>query len=232
MAHTERRDEQYVTAAKAALQPLPDFGYHGDKNLFRSWGLLPFTQHRDSHTADRSNYRTILAALQQHSAHDSTDRAGEAPDLVEDMRAACWAHGWREHILCRVLIDDTADITIANLTHVFRVAVDIAQRLVEHPILDEDDLGKLESEESWEAFDTAWNGILWIEVSPNFTDEQMKDAVYRELTAAGLPDGFSEQEIVAAVIDWTWNEAWEDYARVYAAQLPLFDVTLTPSPRA
>lgn len=232
MTHISLPDERYLAAAQAALTRPADFGYRGDKDLFRTWGITPFMRHRDSDRADRSNYRTIFAALRQCATQDAVDGSLDPSDLVDDQRSNCWAHGWREEIVCRVLIDASVGITITNLTRVFMTVVDYAHRLAEHPIFDEDDLAALEDQEIREAFDTAWNALCWSEVSPNFGDDEMKEAVYEALTASGLPDGFGDEALTAAVVDWTWQLAWSDYARTYAAQLALFDATLTHDTRA
>lgn len=216
-------EQIYLDAARQALTRPPAFGYFGPRDeLFSSWGLLPFTQHRDSGTVDRSNYRTILAALTEAAgtcSHPDLDPS----ELVDDMRASCWLHGWREHIMCRVLITAECGLSLENLTPVFRTAVEIAGALQDYAVFSEDDLGRLESEESHDAFDSVWQGIDWSAVAPNHGDEGMKDAVYESLTQVEWRDGFSDDEIIEAVVDWAHDQAREEDADTYKDQLPLFD---------
>lgn len=223
MARQPLPDQTYLDAARAALTHPSDFGYYGHRDdLFSSWGLLPFIQHRDSGSVERSNYRTILAALTEEAqAGGGLDL--DPSELVDDMRAACYLHGWREQIMCRVLADADRSVSLDNLTPIFRTAVEFGNALQLHPVFNEDDLGELESEESHEAFETAWQDIDWSQVAPNHGDEEMKDAVYRVLNDAECRDGFGEDEIIEAAIDWAIEQAWAEDKETYKDQLGLFE---------
>lgn len=225
MARKDLPDESYIEAAKAALTRPDSFLYYGSNDeLFDTWGMLPFVQHRDSDVLDRSNYRTILDELKGHAVWEDCDGAEDSSEMVDDFSASCWLHGWREQITCRVLIDGNRLVGIDNLTDTFKASVEIQHALMDYPIFDESDYSELESEESWAAFEEAWSSVDWEEVSPNHDDDDMKSAVYRELTECETRDWFSDDEITEAVIAWTEEIAWEDYARTYANQLRLFEL--------
>ncbi|RJQ79963.1 hypothetical protein D5S17_09330 [Pseudonocardiaceae bacterium YIM PH 21723] len=217
-------DEKYVEAAHEALKRPDCFLYYGDTDLFGSWGLLPFGQHRDSGSLDRSNYRTILADLQGTAVHDDPDGDGaeNSTEFVDDFRSSHWLVGWSEQIMCRVLIDPNGLIEIDNLTRTFCRSVEIQHALADYPIFDESDWSELEYTECMEAFESTWSGMFWEEVSPNHADENMKYDVWRKLTECAYPEGFSDEEIAEAVLAWTWDFAWADYHATYADQLVLF----------
>lgn len=156
-------DDFHVQAAREALTRPESFGYHGDLPLFDSWGIT-FTQTRDSDVTERSNYRTILAHLQELAKY----HVNEALTLVDEIHCGHWAYGWADHIVVRVLIDDTLPTTADNITNVFKVAADIARALnEEYPIFDESDFSELESEDHFEL----WTNCVW----PDFKRGQDDD---------------------------------------------------------
>jgi hypothetical protein len=226
MPHNELPDADYVDAACAALTRPSDFGYYGDKDLFDTWGMLPFMQHRDSDTLGRSNYRTILAYLQRAATSEDGDSAEDADEYVDDMRASCWAHGWREQILCRVLIDGDEPISVDNLTNTFKEAVEVAHGLSDYGIFDESDLSELESDESWEAFEQAWSDVDWDEISLNSADDAMKSYIYRQMIESETRLSFDSDEIAELVLDYERDAAYAEHAETYKDQLRLFELPL------
>lgn len=128
-------DRDLLSAANEALRRPPDFGYHGDRDMFRSWGLT-ISQHRDSGTLDRSNYRCIVRDLDAHIESHGCD----PDDYRHEVHSSHWAVGWCDQIAVRVLIDEDGEIIPANITGAFRWVADVTLSLAEqYPIYDESD---------------------------------------------------------------------------------------------
>jgi hypothetical protein len=170
-------DGTLVRMAEQALTRPPDFAYYGGYPLFESWGFTPVAQHRDSDALDRSNYRRIL--------QDMTALNNDLVEFVADFRSGDWAFGWREEIIVRVLYDADEDVTPDNITGAFRMITEISKYLSEHyPVYDEPDYSELESEETREAFDQAWESVKrgWDEddSGPEPTEDE-KDLTWQSL---------------------------------------------------
>lgn len=91
-----------------------------------------YSQHRDSDSLERSNYRVILADLQK--------RFGDR--VVTDTRCNHWAVGWVETIYVRTLCKPAMQAADAWL-----------EKLADYPVADEEDWSNLEWEEAagyWE----------------------------------------------------------------------------------
>lgn len=217
-------DEDILKAAHESLTRPPHFGYYGGNDeMFETWGILPFGQHRDSDALDRSNYRTILADLQGHAVAEDGDNGEDSTEFVDDFRASCFLNGWREHITCRVLVDAEQGVMVDNVTGTFRRAVEIARFLRdENPVFDDSDYSELEFEEFTASFSEAWRSVDWDDFSPNKDDDEMQSDVFRALLDSDCRDGVSSEDIERAVVEWTEVFAWADYADTYAAQLRLF----------
>lgn len=87
------------------------------------WGIGPVGQHRDSDSLERSNFDTALQILENEEG---------AADDVEVFRFGHWAVGWVEEIGFRLGTPAAAR------------AEEIAQRLEDYPVLDEDDFSARE----------------------------------------------------------------------------------------
>lgn len=88
-------------------------------------------QHRDSDTLTRSNHRSILQAL------------GGESETVRVIRDSHWAVGWVEAIYIHE--SDTKALTVAS---------ELADRLADYPVVNEEDWSALEYEEAaryWES---------------------------------------------------------------------------------
>lgn len=75
-----------------AMMTYPDSYGTSDHDLFVTWGLSPFGQHRDSGLLDQSNFACVLRDLQ-----------AEFPDDVSVQHAGHWAVGWCDTITIRVI---------------------------------------------------------------------------------------------------------------------------------
>lgn len=98
---------------------------------FAYWGtragwLIALSQHRDSDTIERSNWRTIVPAMLRAYPEDAA---------VESM--SNWAVGWTEHLLVR---PGTAAAVAAQRW---------ADKLADYPLADEEDYSLLEWAEEW-----------------------------------------------------------------------------------
>jgi hypothetical protein len=95
------------------------------------WLMVPVSQTRDSEALDRVNFAAALSIL-----------GGEGED-VEVHRFGHWGPGWYEVIIVR------------PGTEAAKGAEDIAARLEDYPVLDEDEL----SREEWEEACAMWEGM-------------------------------------------------------------------------
>ena len=98
------------------------FAYWGERE---GWGIA-LTQHRDSDTVERSNWRVIVP-----------DMLAQYPDDAAVESASHWAVGWVEHLLVR------------PGTAAYAAAERWAAKLANYPLADEDDYGQLEWDEEW-----------------------------------------------------------------------------------
>ena len=111
----------------ATLEPLHGSAAHS----FAYWGerdgwLIALSQHRDSDTVDRSNWRTIVPLM-----------LTAYPDDAAVESASHWAVGWVEYLLVRPGSPAAVE------------AQRWADRLASYPLADEEDYGELEYAEEW-----------------------------------------------------------------------------------
>ena len=95
-----------------------------------SWAII-YTHHRDSGLLDQSNAVVIAKALEPFTENDD-------PDVVAENHHH-WAVGWIEGFSVRVYRD-------GQITDAFRTYHELAQRLDDYPILDEEDYSRREFE--------------------------------------------------------------------------------------
>lgn len=106
-----------------------------------NWALI-YTHNRDSGLLDQSNSAQIAEALEPFTEGDDPDVVMESHDH--------WAVGHVDGFSVRVYRD-------GQVTDAFRAYHDLAERLAEYPILDEEDYGKREYEATVENIaDAAW----------------------------------------------------------------------------
>lgn len=117
----------------AMLTRPPDFGYHGNLDLFNTYGFTPFSVNRDSALLDRSNWIVI---------HD--DLMARFPDSFEVVACKHWACGWIEHLAINVTDEDAVD-----------AAIDWYLALKDYPIADEGIYSQMESD----AMHTYWTDL-------------------------------------------------------------------------
>jgi hypothetical protein len=118
-----------ITFAEYCRQP--NFGCDRDtRETYSDWLVTEFDHHRESECRQESNYHVALKKLEDVAIGDE----------VTELRFGHWAVGWVEHILVR---PDTA---------AHRLAVTLAEKLEDYPLLDEDD----HSERQQKAADLTW----------------------------------------------------------------------------
>lgn len=152
-------NDTLVRYAEQALTRPADFGYFGSLDLFRTWGITPIGQDRDSEALYRSNYRRVFSDMRTLAPDE--DMGENWLSWVTDFRSSHWAYGWMEQIVARVLYDPDEDITPDNITAPFRHIMEIADYLAhEYPVYDESDYSELESEQITEYFNQEWSALL------------------------------------------------------------------------
>jgi hypothetical protein len=124
----------------ACLRPIEGFVYRGKKDLFGTWGLLPFSVNRDSAVLERSAWRVVVSDLMQcFRSECDGDRAPTPTDSFEVLSSDHWACGW----VNQLMVDTTNDQAMRSAYIWYR-------RWKENPILDEDDYTELERKEHLE----------------------------------------------------------------------------------
>ena len=109
-----------------------------------------YSQHRDSHALDRSNYQRIFEDLITFSENlgcqeNGIDGEGDESDMVYDFRASHWAVGWCETILiCHNAPQELIDY-----------ADEIAAALSDYPVYDESHFSELE----WNEVQSYWESL-------------------------------------------------------------------------
>lgn len=106
-----------------------------------NWAVI-YTHHRDSGLLDESNAAAIEAAMEPFT------EAGD-PDVIAE-RHSHWACGWIDGFAIRAFKD-------GKITDAFRKYQELADRLADYPILDEQDYSRREYEATFENLaDAAW----------------------------------------------------------------------------
>jgi hypothetical protein len=117
------------------------------------WAIV-YTHNRDSRLLDLSNADTIAGAMEPFTA-------GDDPDVVME-RHSHWAVGHVDGFSIRVYRD-------GEITDAFRTYHDLAERLADYPILDEEDYDRREHK---------------------VTLDNIADAAWRLKGEFGLPEGW------------------------------------------
>jgi len=102
------------------------------------------SQHRDSDPITRSNYRVMMRELERIAetlpAPETDGEHDQGASWFYDFHASHWAVGWIEHLLIRRDAPDEMQ----------REAYEMLAALEEYPVLSDDDLIELESNEAFE----------------------------------------------------------------------------------
>lgn len=123
----------YQDIAEKMVKDRPsNFAYYGDIPLFKTHAIV-YSQHRDSDSIERSNYRCIFQDLKKRY-----------PLQVEDFRASHWAVGWMEHITVQMLTKKR------KVTAAGKAIIDILNDLDSYCIYNEEDHSELEYTEAHE----------------------------------------------------------------------------------
>lgn len=162
-----------------AMMTRPDSYGTSDKDLFETWGLTPFGQHRDSDLMAQSNYESVLRDLQaefpgdigvQHAGHWGVgwcdtitvrvmrERPAQPPRLYGTALEK-WEASWEYHE-SRVTSLEGAALSRWIETRVTPAAVraaEICTTLRDYPLYDESDYSEREHEKMLEAWHEAWS---------------------------------------------------------------------------
>jgi len=152
-------DDTLVKWAEQSLSRPDSFMYHGGYDLFRTWGMTPVVQTRDSDALEESNYARIFEDMRK--TFPDEDMGFNMLEWIGDFRSSHWAYGWAEQILVRVLYDPGEDITPSNITGAFRMIMEIADFLAnDYPVYDESDYSEREYKQARDYFDSEWSSVL------------------------------------------------------------------------
>jgi len=149
-----------AAAAKAAAgnwREFQCFAWHRQPNDADNWAIV-YTQNRDSELLDRSNAAAIEEAMQPYLGGD-----------VVAEHHSHWACGWIDGYSIRVY-------RRGRITRAFKAYHELAVRLADYPVLDEEDYSRREYEA---------------------TIENLADAAWRLKNEYELPEGWE-----GAVYDW------------------------------
>jgi hypothetical protein len=119
------------TLGEVARTPGSNFAYFGDRG---DWPVA-YAMHRDSDTLERANYAALLKQLEKEC--DSDDYAEET--------SSHWLVGYVSHILVR---PDTLAAQIAE---------EAQNALSDYPVLDDEELSRIEEEEALLTAECAYN---------------------------------------------------------------------------
>jgi hypothetical protein len=120
----------YNWAAESLNHP-SNFGYHGDLDLFNTWGSCFTLEHRDSNTLDQSNSATIKQLIKDNGLEDD----------FEVCNFNHWAVGWAEQLAIRLATEDGINHEALTFWQ------SILDSLENYPVLDEDDYYNREYED-------------------------------------------------------------------------------------
>ena len=120
-----------------------DFSWHraSELDVPGDW-FVTYTHHRDSGLLDQSNAAAIEDTLEPFTE-------GDEPDVIAEHHHH-WAVGWTDGFSIRVHRD-------SQITEAFRAYHELAQRLDNYPVLDEEDYSRRQYEAALDNFaDAAW----------------------------------------------------------------------------
>jgi hypothetical protein len=159
----------YTWAAKSLDHPA-DFGYHGNLDLFNTWGLCYGLEHRDSSILEQSNSAAIQAMIKE-------------AELTEDFETCHfnhWAVGWIDELAIRLVTEDGIN------TRALVFFQNILDQLADYPILNEDDWSNREYEDTLDTLESCykwdlesagyvlpddWSSTLYSELEVSSSDE-------------------------------------------------------------
>jgi hypothetical protein len=157
--------EEAAKSASGNWMRFPSFVWWRAKNIEDSEQLaILYTHHRDSGLLDQSNAAAIAKALEPFTE-------GDDPDVIEESHSH-FLVGHIDGFAIRVFRD-------GQITEAFRVYHDIAERLADFPVLDEEDYSRRE-------YDA--------------TLENIANAARSLRHDYDLPDGWE-----SAVFSWFWD---------------------------
>lgn len=122
-------DPDWDDLVEAAIERPSDFGYHGNKPLFETWGIAHgLGVSRDAGFLAKANWEAILEEIDDYEA--------------EVMRSRHWAFGWLEQLIFDVTDPDTVE-WLWN----------IKGALESYPVLDDEKFYRIENKEMEKALD-------------------------------------------------------------------------------
>jgi hypothetical protein len=157
--------EEAAEVAAGNWRRFESFCWHlaGDLDDAEQWAIV-YTHHRDAGLLDQSNAEAIRKALEPFFDADE-------PDVIAE-RHGHWAVGWIDGFAVRV-------IRGGQITEAFKAYHELAERLANYPVLDEEDFSRRE-------FDA--------------TLENIADAARSLRDDYDLPEGWE-----AEVFSWFWD---------------------------
>ena len=209
----------YVEMAKDALTRPSDFGWHGDDNMFVTWGITgPHYAINGDDTLNESNFESFKVM-----AHDKfcTEDYYYGPNF-DVVGIKHWAVGSLDSVITKVLMDETPDgrilvdgirhkdIEEEYLTPEFIWLCDILEGLKDYPVLNDEDYSERQMEYAYQIF---------IEGLPSEIDAGKVSDVISNLSDQGLyvdeEDRISEDDIYTAAYEVggddkeNYKEEWE-----------------------
>jgi len=126
--------ETAAREARGNWQKFDCFGWHDQPEDSEEWAIV-YTHNRDSDLLDQSNADAIDEALAPFADGDSADVRAE--------HHGHWACGWIDGYSIRVYRN-------GQITEAFRAYHELAARLADYPVLDEEDFSRREYEATLE----------------------------------------------------------------------------------
>jgi len=126
--------ETAAREARGNWQGFDCFGWHDQPEDSEEWAIV-YTHNRDSDLLDQSNADAIDEALAPFADGDSADVRAE--------HHGHWACGWIDGYAIRVYRN-------GQITEAFRTYHELAARLADYPVLDEEDFSRREYEATLE----------------------------------------------------------------------------------
>lgn len=143
--------EEAAKEAAGNWQHFTCFAWHRQPDAADQWAII-YTHNRDSDLLDQSNATVIERAMQPFI---------ESGDVIPENHSH-WACGWVEGYSIRVF-------RRRRITKAFRTYHDLAQRLAEYPVLDEQDHSDREYQATLENIaDAAWKLKNEYELPPDW----------------------------------------------------------------
>lgn len=134
-----------AAAAAGNWRKFESFAWHRAYDLddAENWAII-YTHHRDSGLLDQSNADAIAKTLEPFTE-------GDDPDVMAESHSH-WAVGWIDGFAIRVFKD-------GQITDAFKIYHELAERMADYPVLDEEDYSRREYEATLDNITDAARGL-------------------------------------------------------------------------